>query len=101
MAKAFVSLVQMLPLKLVALIGRFFGFFFYYIDRRHRRVAVNNLLACLSNSHSKKEIMFIARENFCRIGEVYLSALKTASIPDQEIGFVLSVKGANNLNLNI
>ena len=89
----------MLPLKLVALVGRFFGFLFYYIDRRHRRVAVNNLLACLCNSHSQKEILSIARENFCRIGEVYLSALKTASIPNQDIGSVLSAKGAENLNL--
>lgn len=88
----------MLPLKLVALIGRFFGFFFYYIDRRHRRVAVNNLLACLCNSHSEKEIFSIARENFCRIGEVYLSALKTASISNQDIGSFLSAKGAENLN---
>jgi KDO2-lipid IV(A) lauroyltransferase len=99
LAKAFVALVQLLPLKLVALVGRFFGFLFYYIDGRHRRVAVNNLLACLCNSHSQKEILSIARENFCRIGEVYLSALKTASIPDRNIRSVLSAKGAENLSL--
>ena len=100
LAKAFVFLVQMLPLKLVALIGRVFGFFFYYIDRRHRRVAVNNLFACLCKSYSQKEIFAIARENFCRIGEVYLSALKTASIPDKDIGSILSAKGAENLNFS-
>jgi KDO2-lipid IV(A) lauroyltransferase len=71
----------------------------YYLDARHRRVAVNNLLACLGNSHSKKEIISLARENFCRIGEVYLSALKTAAIPGDKIGSVLSVKGAENLSL--
>jgi KDO2-lipid IV(A) lauroyltransferase len=72
---------------------------FYFLDVRHRRVAVNNLLACLCNSHSKKEILSIARENFCRLGEVYLSALKTAAIPTEKIGSVLSVMGEENISL--
>ena len=88
-----------MPLKLVALVGRFGGFMFYFLDVRHRRVAVNNLLACLCNSHSKKEIISIARENFCRIGEVYFSALKTAAIPSEKIWPVLSSKGEENISL--
>ena len=99
LARSFVFIVQLLPLKAVALTGRVGGFLFYYLDVRHRRVAVNNLLACLGNSHSKKEILSLARENFCRIGEVYLSALKTAAIPREKIGSVLSVKGEENLCL--
>jgi len=99
LARSFVVLVQLMPLKLVALVGRFGGFVFYFLDVRHRRVAVNNLLACLCNSHSKKEIISIARENFCRIGEVYFSALKTAAIPSEKIGPVLSSKGEENISL--
>ena len=99
LVRSFVFVVQLLPLKVVALTGRVAGFLFYYLDVRHRRVAVNNLLASLGNSHSEKEILSLARENFCRIGEVYLSALKTASIPGDKIGSVLSVKGEENLSL--
>ena len=99
LARTFVGVVQLMPLKLVALVGRFGGFLFYFLDVRHRRVAVNNLLACLCNSHSKKEILSIARENFCRLGEVYLSALKTAAIPTEKIGSVLSVMGEENISL--
>ena len=99
LARTFVGVVQLMPLKLVALVGRFGGFLFYFLDVRHRRVAVNNLLACLCNSHSKKEILSIARENFCRLGEVYLSALKTAAIPTEKIGSVLSVLGEENISL--
>ena len=99
LARSFVFVVQLMPLKVVALTGRAGGVLMYYLDARHRRVAVNNLLACLGNSHSKKEIISLARENFCRIGEVYLSALKTATIPGDKIGSVLSVKGAENLSL--
>ena len=45
------------------------------------------------------EIISIARENFCRIGEVYFSALKTAAIPTEKIGSVLSSKGRENISL--
>ena len=100
-ARTFVAIVQCLPLYGVALVGRAGGFLFYYLDARHRRVAVNNLLACLSNSYSKKEILSLARENFCRIGEAYLSALKTAAIPEEKMGPVLSIKGEENLNLAV
>ncbi len=99
LARSFVFVVQLMPLKVVALTGRLGGILTYYLDERHRRVAVNNLFACLGNSHSKKEIRSLARENFCRIGEVYLSAMKTASIPGDKIGSVLSVKGAENISL--
>ena len=64
LARGFIGVIQLMPLKVVALAGRVGGFLFYFLDVRHRRVAVNNLLASLGNSHSKKEIISIARENF-------------------------------------
>ena len=99
LARFFIAVIQLMPLKLVALAGRVGGYLFYFLDVRHRRVAVNNLLASLGNSHSKMEIISIARENFCRIGEVYFSALKTAAIPTEKIGSVLSSKGRENISL--
>ena len=99
LARFFIAVIQLMPLKLVALAGRIGGYLFYFLDVRHRRVAVNNLLASLGNSHSKMEIISIARENFCRIGEVYFSALKTAAIPTEKIGSVLSSKGRENISL--
>ena len=99
LARFFIAVIQLMPLKLVALAGRIGGYLFYFLDVRHRRVAVNNLLASLGNSHSKKAIISIARENFCRIGEVYFSALKTAAIPTEKIGSVLSSKGRENISL--
>ena len=99
LARFFIAVIQLMPLKLVALAGRVGGYLFYFLDMRHRRVAVNNLLASLGNSHSKKAIISIARENFCRIGEVYFSALKTAAIPTEKIGSVLSSKGRENISL--
>ena len=90
-ASSFVNVVRFLPLKFLGFVGRQIGFVFYFIDFPHRKVAVNNLVNCLSDSHSKKEIMALARENFRRLGEVYLSAIKTAFIPPEKLDGILSV----------
>ena len=44
-ARAFVALVQALPLRLVARLGRAGGAVAYWIDGRHRRVALTGLTA--------------------------------------------------------
>ena len=97
-ASSFVNVVRFLPLKFLGFVGRQIGFVFYFIDFPHRKVAVNNLVNCLSNSHSNKEIMALARENFRRLGEVYLSAIKTAFIPPEKLDGILSVKGIELMN---
>ena len=74
-AVSIVNVIRFLPLKFVVLVGRQMGFLFYYIDAPHRRVAVNNLTNSLGSSRSKKEIIALARENFRRLGEVYLSSI--------------------------
>jgi len=87
-----------MPLKLVALSGRQIGFLFYFIDAPHRNVAVNNLTNSLGSSRSKKAIIGLARENFRRLGEVYLSSIKTAHIPPEKLDDFLSVKGSDRLD---
>ena len=93
-------LIRLLPLKLVCFIGRQIGFVFYFIDTSHRKIAVNNLTNSLGNSHSKYEITSIAKENFRRLGEVYLSVLKTAHISLKNLSDILSVKGLEHLDLS-
>ncbi len=95
----FVTLIRLLPLKLTCFIGRQIGFVFYFMDRSHRLVAVNNLTNSLGNSHSKSEIISLAKENFRRLGEAYLSSLNTAFIPPEKISRFLSIKGFDQINL--
>ena len=87
-----------MPLKLVVLAGRQIGFLFYFIDAPHRKVAVNNLTNSLGSSRSRKEIIALARENFRRLGEVYLSSIKTAHIPPEKLGNILAIKGSDRLD---
>lgn len=84
-ARAVVAFVQALPLKVVARVGRAGGALAYWLDARHRRVALRNLTMCFGQEKSAAEIRFIARENFRRIGENFACAAKTAAMSFEEL----------------
>ena len=52
----------------------------YWLDARHRRVALQNLTMCFGREKSPEEIRALARENFRRIGENFACAVKTAAM---------------------
>jgi KDO2-lipid IV(A) lauroyltransferase len=85
LALALVKALQALPLPWVARIGRFFGGVAYYVDLRHRQVALRNLTRCFATEKSPREIRALARENFRRLGENYCCAIKTASMTWPEL----------------
>ena len=78
--RAFVAFLQLLPLNVVARLGRAGGALAFHLDRRHRRVVRDNLTICFGNEKSPDEILQIARENFCRLGENYLCAIRTSAM---------------------
>jgi lauroyl/myristoyl acyltransferase len=80
-----VKALQALPLRTVARIGRCGGALAYYLDARHRRVALKNLTMCFGAEKSAAQIRQIAHENFRRIGENYCSAVKTAAMSFEEL----------------
>jgi KDO2-lipid IV(A) lauroyltransferase len=80
-----IALLQFLPLKLVARIGRTFGALAYCLDARHRKVALENLTMCFGNEKLPEEIRAIARENFRRIGENYCCAVKTSVMSFEQL----------------
>jgi len=80
LGRLFVTSVQSLPLRWVARLGRVAGALAWRLDGRHRRVALDNLTRCFGGEKTAAEIRAIGAENFCRIGENYLSAIKTAAM---------------------
>ncbi len=84
-ARLLVALIQALPLTLVARLGRAGGGLAFWLDPRHRRVALHNLTMCFGNEKSPQEIRALARENFRRIGENFASAVKTAAMTFDEL----------------
>jgi len=85
LARALIAFIQILPLKLVARLGCAGGALAFHLDGRHRRVVLNNLTLCFGKEKSAEEIHAIAKENFRRIGENYLSAIKTAAMSFEEL----------------
>ena len=84
-AAGFIRVLQALPLRWVARIGRLGGALAYRLDGRHRRVALQNLTRCLGNERSPEALRSLALENFRRLGENYCSALKTADMTWEEL----------------
>ncbi len=95
--RAFVAIIQMLPLKVVARIGRAGGGLAFYLNARYRRVAVDNLTLCFGKEKSPVEIKAIAHENFRRLGENYLSSVKTAAMSAQQLAPHLEFVGAEKI----
>ena len=85
LGRLLIVLIQGLPLEWVARIGRAGGRLAWILDRRHRRVALANLEVVFSREKTPAECKAIARENFCRLGENYLCAIKTASMSHEAL----------------
>lgn len=82
--RSVITLIQALPLRGVARLGRWGGGVAFYLDGRHRRVALRNLAMCFPEK-SAAEVRAIAQENFRRLGENYLCAIKTAAMCPEAI----------------
>jgi lauroyl/myristoyl acyltransferase len=96
-ARGAVALIQALPLRLVARLGRAGGAVAYRLDGRHRRVALANLEMCFGQNRTAAEIRAIARENFRRLGENFACAVKTASMSARELKPYLEIVGAEKI----
>src|SRR3954463_9628503 len=75
-----VRFLQALPLRWVARLGRAGGDLAFWLDARHRRVALENLSRCFEAEKSTGEIHSLAREHFRRLGESYACGIKTAGM---------------------
>ena len=85
LARAAVVCLQALPLTLVARVGRLCGGLAYWVDARHRRVALSNLTMCFGQEKSPAELQALAHENFRRIGESFACSIKTAAMSFEEL----------------
>ncbi len=83
--RALVIFIQALSLPRAAKLGRALGGLAYHLTGRYRRVVLQNLTMCYGYRKIAREIQELARENFRRIGESYVCAVKTAAMADAEL----------------
>ena len=91
--RGLIALLQALPLEWAARVGRCLGATAWVVDRRHRGVAIANITATLGPELGPDGVLRVARENFRRIGENYVCALRTAVMDDAEMVGRLEVTG--------
>lgn len=96
-ARVAVALIQWLPLPAAARLGRALGGLAYYLSGRYRRVVAQNLTLCFGAEKSAEEIRELGRENFRRIGENYVCAIKTASMSAAELKPHVEFAGVDRL----
>lgn len=92
-ARLIVALIQSIPLDVAARLGRFLGGVAWKLDRRHRRVTLENLHLALGSELDQAAIEAIAKEHFKRLGESYCAAIKTASMTDAQLRGRIEVSG--------
>ena len=97
LASLVVAVIQALPLPVAARLGRAMGGLAFGLSARYRGVAIQNLTQCFASEKSPAEIQEIARENFRRIGENYVCAIKTAVMTAAELKPHLEFAGIERL----
>ena len=97
LVRGLIAGVQSLPLATVAWLGRVGAHVGWWIDRRHRGVAIDNLTRAFGGGMSATEIHTLARENYLRLGVNYLCLVKTASMSAAQMQRHLEWSGLERL----
>lgn len=95
--RAFIALIQSLPLGLIAWFGRVGGQLGWWFDARHRKVAIENLTHAFGAEKSPREIRALARENYLRLAANYVCLIKIASMPADRLRPHLEWTGLDRL----
>ena len=91
-ARCVICLASITPTICLAWVGRQIGGLAWYLDRRHRKVAVDNISAAFPEMKAT-EVVNLAKQNFQRLGETYACILKTGGMNAEQIKNILSIEG--------
>jgi KDO2-lipid IV(A) lauroyltransferase len=85
-------IVSLLPMQLVRRIGAGLGRLVYFLDRTHRRTALENLAAAFP-SRGERERRALARAMFAHFGSLLLELLKFANYTPAEMRAAVEIEG--------
>ncbi|MEP4076937.1 lysophospholipid acyltransferase family protein [Haloferula sp.] len=79
-------IVSLLPMDSCAVLGRLIGRFFQFVSPRYRHLIRRNLrIATAANPLTPEELDALADETFRRAGANFISSLKSATMPAEEL----------------
>ncbi len=96
--KAFGSFVGLLPRGLVLAWGRATGRLAYFLDTRHRRIAMANLIQAFGTAISPVERSRIALRSYVNFVQTLFDGLKTASWSQARLMTLFDVDGGEHLD---
>lgn len=97
LGRSLVFVIQLFPLTWVAAFGRLAGRLAFVVDKRHRRVAIGQLEWYLEQTQTEGDPESMAREHYQRLGENYVSAIKTAGMSSASLRKHLEFEGLDML----
>ncbi len=95
--KIFASLIAVLPRGLVLALGQAIGSLVYYLDAKHRGIALANLARALGGSLSPDERRRTARRSFANFVQSVFDTLRTAAWSPTRLMTIIDVQGGEHL----
>ncbi|MFQ5960630.1 MAG: lysophospholipid acyltransferase family protein [Candidatus Methylomirabilales bacterium] len=89
--------VAYLPLWISYPLGGALGRLIFFVDRRHRRVALQNLRLAFGGVCSPDEIVAMARSTFCCLGQTFVDTCRLVRLSPQALAEACEIEGAEAL----
>jgi len=94
-AKASLSILSR---KICLSLGQTLGLAFYYLDKRHRLIALSNLKTAFGKELSASELKGIARNSFMHFGKTFMDIIKLPHLGEKKRNALINVEGEENLH---
>jgi KDO2-lipid IV(A) lauroyltransferase len=95
--KAFALLIRLMPRPAVLALGRGLGRAAFRLDRKHRRIALDNLALAFGEEKTLAEREAIARASFANVGRTALDVIKLSGWTADRIRGLVDVEGGDLL----
>lgn len=95
--RVFALLIRLLPRPAVLALGRSLGRAAYRLDRKHRRIALDNLTVAFGDEKTPAERETIARASFANAGRTTLDVIKLSGWTADRIRSLVDVEGSELL----
>jgi len=95
--QVFKSLILILPRRLCLIWGKTIGLFFYYLDAKHRQLALSNLEMAFRKELTSSGLKRMARRTFMLFGSSMVDIIKFSSLGEKCKTALIQVEGEKNL----
>ena len=89
--------LSILSRKLCLSLGQTLGLAFYYLDKRHRLIALSNLEIAFGKEFPPSELKRIARNSFMHFGKTFMDIIKLPHLGEKKRNALINVEGEENL----